>query len=316
MKKTIIVIVLFFSTLISCFDGNTTKEKTILEKEIDSLKNNFVNNIRIDTTKNKKGIITNLRFHKSNNEYIDFSFYESGFKKSLKKIKNRQCEGKYFDWYENGKIQWKREYDKGHQIGLNITFHENGQKKQEYNSKTEETTWFFENGKPSELNSSKKRIFFYDNGNKFEEFIHKFDSNNEIKNSGFINVYNENGTKVFEGEYDNKFYYKNGEKFTGEIICYFLDGKISLYMNMIDGRCEGKYFCYYGNKILKYEGNFFKGKQIFKRNYYQNGTIRNEFDNIKKISKDYYENGNLMSEYNHLTKETKFWDEKGNLSID
>ena len=180
----------------------------------------------IDTTKNKKGIITKLRFHKSNNEYIDFSFYESGFKKSLKRVKNRQCEGKYFDWYENGKIQWKREYDKGHQIGLNITFHENGQKKQEYNSKTEETTWFFENGKPSELNSSKKRIFFYDNGNKFEEFIHKFDSNNEIKNSGFVNIYNENGTKVFEGEYDNKFYYKNGEKFTGEIICYFLDAVV------------------------------------------------------------------------------------------
>ena len=63
---------------------------------------------------------------KNDNEYVDIQFYKSGKKQSIIPVKNNQCHGKCFDWYENGKIKWLRENVSGNQVGKSINYNSDG----------------------------------------------------------------------------------------------------------------------------------------------------------------------------------------------
>lgn len=283
--------------LIALIGISCQKEKSEIDiqlSELNIIPSNFQN---IDTLKHSNGNIESLTFYKSKGNYYKISFYENGNKKQLFQIKNDQFHGKAIDWFENGNEEWIREYANGNQIGNNVTFQENGFKKQEYNTENNTDLYFFENGKPRLKYTDSSTTYYYDNGNTFEEYNYEFNSENKYLGAGKVKFYSENNDLVFDGLYNNTSFSKDGKKFTGEIVCYFENGKPSMYFKLINGINTGKYYCYHGNGNLKFEGEAIDSIDVYYKSYYPNGNSEFEEDKRKNIEKRWDENGNLKNNY-------------------
>ena len=270
------------------------KEKSkidILLSEHEIIPSNFQ---RIDTLKYSNGNIQSLTFYKSKGNYHELNFYENENKKKFFQIKNEQYHGMAIDWFKNGNEKWVREYANGNQIGKNITFEENGLKKQEYNTENNSFLYFFKNGKPRVKYTDSSTTYYYDNGNKFEEYSYEFNSENKYSGSGKVKFYSENNDLVFDGLYTNTSFSKEGQKFTGEIVCYFKSGKPSMYFNLINGVYTGEFYCYHGNGNLKFEGEAIDSVNVYYKSYYPNGNPEFEKNKRKKTEKRWDENGNLI----------------------
>jgi len=279
LKKHILLFLIFSLFISSC------KNKTVIENELDSLGVKTENYNEIDTTfyENKK--IKSLRFYKAKKEYLDINFYESGKRKSIGNVKDNQCHSEYIDWYENGKQKWIRNYNLGNQIGKSISYFKNGNLKQEYDNDTKESTDYWENGKAKfKFVEKVSQSYHYLNGNFMERYF------NLSKDKYDVEFYNENGDLVFEGYYKNEVLFKDSLKYNGEIICYFDNGEMSLYQNLVNGIPIGNLFAFYGNGKLKYEAKVKDGKRIYK-SYHENGKISIISDGIQKTFTQYDENG-------------------------
>tara|TARA_R110000850_G_scaffold18580_4_gene57019 strand:+ start:157481 stop:158335 length:855 start_codon:yes stop_codon:yes gene_type:complete len=283
LKKYILLSLLISLIFSSC------KKKTIIEKELDSLGVKKENYNRIDTTfyENKK--IKSLRFYKVKTEYVDINFYESGNKKSIGKVKDNQCHEEYIDWYENGKQKWIRKYNIGEQIGKSLNFYENGNLEKEYDNDTKEMTDYWLNGKTKFKFIEKiSQSFHYNNGNYMEKFIHRG------KDEYDCEYFNENGKLIFSGNYKKQALFKDNLKFNGEIICYFNNGKISIFQNIINGNVEGKFYNSYGNGNLKGVGLIENGKQLYFKSYHENGIVSFIRDSKNNTFTEWDEKGNLI----------------------
>ena len=283
MRKLILLSFLTCLLLCSC------KKKSVIENELDSLKISAKNFSSVDTTfyENKK--IKSLRFYKVKTEYTDVFFYESGKKKSIGQAKNNQCHNEYIDWYENGKQKWIRQYNLGNQIGKSIMFRENGNLEKEFDNDKKEMTDCWENGKPKfKFIENKLQYYYYLNGNLFE----KYDLFGEDEYN--VGYFNENGKAVFSGFYKNNILYKDNSKYNGKIICYFNNGKISHFEEIINGSPIGKSYGYYGNGILKFDIEFKNGKELISKHYYENGKLNSIRDRKNKTDTEWDENGKLI----------------------
>ncbi|WP_430401173.1 hypothetical protein [Flavobacterium sp.] len=282
MKKTILLSLLSFLIFCSC------KKKSIIENELDSLEISAKNFNSVDTTfyKNKK--IKSLRFYKVKTEYVDVFFYESGKKKSIGQAKNNQCHNKYIDWYENGKQKWVRQYNLGNQIGKSIMYRENGNFEKQFDNDKNEMTDYWENGKPKfKFIENKLQYYYYLNGNLFEKY-------DKIKEDEYnVKYFNENGKLVLSGLYKKNILYKDSRKYTGKIICYFNNGKISDFEEFINGSPTGRCYGYYGNGNIKYDNEFENGKAILSKYYYESGKINSIRDKKNKTYRVWDENGKL-----------------------
>jgi antitoxin component YwqK of YwqJK toxin-antitoxin module len=286
MKKTykLLIILISLAVFSSC-----QKDKSIIETELNQLKINSDDFIKIDTSFNEKKAIEKLRFVKSDKEDIRVFFYESGKKKSIIPVKNSQVHGECIDWYENGKTKWKREYDYGNFVGLNEEFDSLGiiSNRIKYTSNGEEYTIFFQKGEPAEFTSDSIQISYYLNNNIMSKFNKSNDSLSSIK------FYNENGSLVLEGELDSEFrLLKNKKPFTGEVIGKFTSNDTAYYFNRINGEMNGRAFFKYGNGQLQSEMYFENGKR-------------------KGIHESYYLNGNPRSYNDYENSINKYWDENG-----
>jgi antitoxin component YwqK of YwqJK toxin-antitoxin module len=282
LKKNILLLLIYI-IFSSC------KEKTIIENELDLLAIIKESYNTIDTTfyENKK--IKSLRFYKEKTEYVDINFYESGKKKSFGKVKDNQCHEEYIDWYENGKQKWIRKYNIGEQIGKNISFYENGNLEKEFDNDTKEMTDYWLNGKAKyKMIEKVSQSYHYYNGNFMEKYIHK--GNNELS----YEYFNENGKLVFSGNSNNQGVFKDNLKYNGEIICYFDNGKASIYQNIINGHIVGKYYNSYGNGNLKCEGFIENGKEVYFKCYHENGKVDFIRDRKNNTFTQWDEKGNLI----------------------
>lgn len=285
MKKNIALIFFLIFTLISC------NKKTVIDKEIESLEIRPTNFTNIDTVFYKNHNIKSLRLITTPTEYINISFYESGKKKSIGPVKNHQCHDKYIDWYENGKLKWTREYNYGNQIGKSIEYDENGNFKQQFDNTTNESTTYWKNGKPKlKFIENGSHYYFYQSGSLKEKF-------DPIKKGEyFVKYYDENGEIKFSGKYKHNLLYKENKKFDGKIICYFKNGKISHFEEVLNGIPVGKFYSYYGNGILKFESKVENGKELYHKQYYENGKIYFIRDAVKNTFAQWDENGKKTEE--------------------
>jgi len=283
LKKHILLSFIFCLLISSC------KNKTVIENELDSLGIKTEDYNKIDTTfyENKK--VKSLRFYKAKTEYLDVNFYETGKRKSIGNVKDNQCHNEYIDWYENGKQKWIRNYNLGNQIGKNISYFENGNLKQVYDNDTKESTDYWENGKAKfKFIEKVSQSYHYYNGNFFEKYSKK------LKDEYDVEYFNENGEMVFSGLYKGNILYKDNIKHNGKIICYFNNGKFSLYQNVVNGIPNGKFFSSYGNGNLKYESEVINGKEIYFKSYYENGKVNFIRDGIKNTFTQWDENGEII----------------------
>lgn len=283
MKKNVLLSVLFCLLISSC------KNATVLENELESLGIAKENYNKIDTILYENNKIKSLRFIKEKTEYVDVNFYESGKKKSIGNVKNNQCHNKYIDWYENGKQKWIRNYNLGIQIGKNTEYFENGNIKKDYDNETKESSDYWENGKLKfKFIENVSQSYHYFNGNFMEKYRIK------LKDEYDVDYFNENGKVVFSGLYKKDILFKNNVKYSGEIICYFNNGKISLFQKVVNGIPNGKFYSSYGNGNLKYESEVENGREIYYKAFYENGKIHFIRDGIKNVFTQWDENGKLI----------------------
>ncbi len=282
-KNYILLFLVIYLSFASC------KKKTSIERELDLLDIKTAEYIKIDTVFYKSKKIKSLRFYKEKGEYVNVSFYESERKKTIGYVKNNQCHNEYTDWYENGKIKWTRKYNLGNQIGKNIQFREDGTMEQSYDNDSDESIVYWENGeinfkfKPNESSS-----YHYLNGNYIEKYT------NKLKDEYEVEYFNENGKLVFKGLYKKKILFKENLKYSGEIICYFNNGKTSLYQNVVNGIPNGKFYSSYGNGKLKYESEVINGKEIYYKAYHKNGKLDFIRDGVNNKFTQWDENGKII----------------------
>lgn len=283
MKKITLLIFFTIFLFISCI------QKSIIDKEIESLEIKLANFSSVDTILYANNKIKSLRLIVTKTEYVDVSFYESGKKKSIGKVKNNQCQDKYIDWYENGKLKWTRQYNNGNQIGKSSEYQKNGNFTQQFDNDKNEITNYWENGKTKfKFVENGLQYYYYSSGNLKEQY------DKIKKDEYFLKYYNENGKIAFSGKSKSNILYKNNKKFNGKIICYFNNGKISHFEEVINGIPNGKFYSYYGNGILKFESENKKGKEIYYKCYYENGKVNFIQDGIKKTFTQWDEKGKLI----------------------
>ncbi|QYS90528.1 hypothetical protein JJC04_10660 [Flavobacterium covae] len=117
---------------------------------------------------------------------------------------------------------------------------------------------------------------------------------NKLKDEYDVEYFNENGKLVFNGYYKKDVLFKDNIKYNGKIICFFNNGKTSIYQNVVNGIPNGKFFSSYGNGNLKYVSEVNKGKEIYYKAFYENGKTYFIRDGIKKTFTQWDENGKLM----------------------
>lgn len=279
------ILLIFLASLLF----SSCEKKTVIESELESLEIKPTNFSSVDTILYKSKKIKSLRLIVTKTEYVDVSFYESGKKKSIGQVKNNQCNGKYIDWFENGKLKWTRENNFGNQIGKSIEYQENGNLKQMYNNDNKEITEYWVNGKPKfKFIEKVSQSFHYINGNIMVKYSMKLNDENDIEYN------NENGKLVFKGVYKGKFLFKDNLKYSGKIICYFNNGKISYYENLVNGIPNGKSFGFYGNGNPKFESEVKNDKEVYSKYYYENGNIKLIQDGIKNTNTYWDINGKLI----------------------
>ena len=88
--------------------------------------------------------------------------------------------------------------------------------------------------------------------------------------------------------------FKDNLKYNGKIICFFNNGKISLFQNVVNGIPNGNFYSSYGNGNIKYEREVDNGKEIYYKAFYENGKIHFIRDGIKNSFTEWDENGKLI----------------------
>ncbi|OXG03092.1 antitoxin component YwqK of YwqJK toxin-antitoxin module [Flavobacterium araucananum] len=287
MKKNVLLPVLI-CLLFSCCE-----KKTIIENELNEIGINKENYNVIDTFFYENKRIRTIRFFKEKSDYIMVGFYESGKKKSIANIKNKnQFYDKIIDWYESGRPKCIRKYDShGIQIGKNISFRANGSLEHEYDNDKEQSTDYWINGKTKfKFIENVSQSYHYFNGNFMEKYTQK------IKDEYNVEYFNENGRLVFSGLYKKKILFKDNLRYNGKIICYFDNGKISHFENVVNGIPNGKFYAYYGNGNLKYESKVENKEEIYYKYYHENGKVDFIRDRIKNTFTQWDEKGKLIEQ--------------------
>jgi antitoxin component YwqK of YwqJK toxin-antitoxin module len=265
------------------------QSKSIIDTELETLSivPNYFN--EIDTTYYDNHKIMALRFKLNSDEYIDVDFYESGKKKSIKPIKNSLLHNKHISWFENGNIELEERYKDGVLVGKVKEFFENGILRYQFDTKTNETKSYWINGMLQyEFKKDNYNYIYYYNGNikvKYDA-VSKDEMNVEYRN--------ENGQVVFEGSLKQNLIYKDQKEYTGEIVTYFLNEKISHYENLVKGFPEGAYYSYYGHGAIEYEGYAKKGKMMRYTSYFENGNPQFANDVINNVFTEWDIDGNII----------------------
>ncbi len=217
-------------------------------------------------------------------------------KKRLEKTyhisKDKQLSGEYIEYYYEGGVKVKGQYQGGEQVGIWHYFYESQQKRQNIEvlpNGVKIFTLFYENGKP-------KGKYHY-KGKEKNGFVIQYFESGEVKSNGYYKnglkdstwtAYNEEGLMMSRAQYHNgegvyKGYYHNGNpKMKGPIRKNWSEGVWTYYYEAggiqskgleVGGVKNGVWTFYTSSGEVSSEGEYHQGKPHGKWKYfYKNGS--------------------------------------------
>lgn len=262
------------------------------------------------------------------NKIGEWSYYD--LKGNLSKVyslnKDGEIHGEYKEYYPNGNLSTKGEYDDDERKGKWMIYNKdgseggyinyrygkkygkyelkyaNGQTKEigeyDYSGKIDGVQkGFYEDGKEKFLYDQDSRILkeWYPNGNLKKE--HKLNYSG-TKKDGRCKEYYENGKLKSDIVYDD-------DEFEGDYLKYYENGQIKIKgkYKWTDNKKDGEWQEYYENGNLKFVRNYYQGKMTGKaESYHENGNkkIKAYYKNGEPEGEvlSYYENGELKAKAN------------------
>jgi antitoxin component YwqK of YwqJK toxin-antitoxin module len=184
---------------------------------------------------------------------------EDGGKVYFYKNTKQRFSGIVFQTYENGQISFEEQVHNGKGVSYK-SWYKNGKLEHDENENLGIKKDFYENGK---LKSITHEHFTKNIGNEKE----------------FEYIYDENGFTIHKEFYENgqlKSEYESGSTvnsfFIGTHNEYFDNGMIKERCYFKNGQFDGKYFCWYSNGKLKYDGSWSQGKVMIEKCWDENGN--------------------------------------------
>ena len=232
-----------------------------------------------------------------NGSWIEY--YSDGAIKSEKTFSNGKLDGMLKTYFTDGKTESKKEYKNGVEHGIEQRWHwETGKMTVDAN---------YADGKPD---GKQTRHIYSNTGDYVEvsnfakgvqtgEFSQTW-TNGQSRVQGKYKDGQKDGVWLEfrkNGKPEKSTTYKNGER-SGEYKTFFTDGSVEKIENYLDGQREGlcKEFFYDSGKLkneFNYANNVKQGKYKI---YYEDGTLREEGrcdDGKEMYRKEYYKNGKV-----------------------
>jgi antitoxin component YwqK of YwqJK toxin-antitoxin module len=272
-------------------------------------------------TKNKKLYNTGAPHKKGD---IWEWYNEDGIRILESEMDGDEYNGELKEYYQNGNLKSKENFDKGVLDGKYEYYHENGNLRQSgYISdypdiKDGEILSYYEDGTPQSVENyilgirSGPQKYFYEDGMVSQEG--KYKDNARV---GLWTWYWPNGEKLKEEQYVNKILYKvsewqndgtvitirkySNELLNGKSIFYYHNGNISSVKTYRDGKLYGEYIDYFVSGEKRSKGDMLYGMMDGKWTFwYHNGKKELEFNldfgNPVGTAKIYHDNGMLKEE--------------------
>jgi antitoxin component YwqK of YwqJK toxin-antitoxin module len=148
------------------------------------------------------------------------------------------------------------------------------------------------NIKNAESEKPRHELVFYLDGRKIAERVYEKGrlilSEGDIPDGKVVQRYE-------NGKVKNIFTYKNGKR-NGKAFGYYESGRLKKEVTFLDDNPIGIEKMYYENGNLMVEAEIVDGKQVFYKEYYQNGQLKQEvyYEADKIIRKIYDINGRLI----------------------
>ncbi len=227
-------------------------------------------------------------------------------------------EGMVKNFFENGKLQSIYNYDLGNCDGAGSSYYKNGNLEEASNYKDDDMEgtykYYLENGK------------LYASGN-YEEGQREGEYRYFYGDSAVAGIfwYHEGNILAYSpaDKAGNPVQRTSLDKGTGEVLCYYPNGKKSIQCKYINGFFDGKRINYTPDGKIRAEENYELGyRHGLQKYYFEQDTTLKEGDNYYYGSLDgpcsyYYKNGKLehTEQYTLGTKQgpCKYYDKEGNL---
>ncbi len=250
-------------------------------------------------------------------------YFQNNEKKIDKKythLSDSTYTGSYIEYYKNGNLKFKREYDvKGKPIGAWESYFENGKikAKKEYdstNKRVGEWKEYFSNGQIKTFTvfpDGKHYVYYEDTTLMIEGKMKNYEPHGKWKKyfkDGSLQAISNypNGTHLEYDYKDNKYVkvkgtYKNGKE-NGEWTVYHDNGSIDEVGKMIKGKKEGEWKIFYPDSSV-FKTSIYKNNKIIAEKYYQKDENKTYVYLKTKIDKKgdydckkYYVTGKLLAE--------------------
>ena len=215
-------------------------------------------------------------------------------------VKNGKADGRYIEYYPDGKIEKEQEYKDGVEDGIYRTYDQQGTIRFDCQYKAGK-----EHGKQTKIYSDYTEISFFENGVPVGEYT-KTLKNGVVERSGEYDaagkktgiwiVRKKDGVTKSEDSYkagtldgvSKEFFtdgsvsktitYANGKK-NGPTVSYdFSTGNVISEYTFVDNLREGPYKIFYysqdDGKTMRNEGTYKKDKEVDRKEYYTNGKLQ------------------------------------------
>lgn len=172
----------------------------------------------------------------------------------------QRVNGTVYEKFDNGQLMFENQVDNGKCINYKSWF-QNGQLQHDENEQMGIVRDFYEN---AQLKSIKYSHFTENLGNENEELF----------------IYDKNGFSIFKEFYENgqlKCEYETGSQYDMGLLKgsrneYFENGMLKERCYFKNGQFDGKYFCWYANGQLKYDGTWSQGEPISEKCWDEKGN--------------------------------------------
>ena len=179
-------------------------------------------------------------------------------------------QGKWKEYFANGKLKSEGEYIDGKRTGAWIYYYENGKIEQQGKfiaggQPVGDWSWYYENGKI--LREEKFR-----SGKPDGTMVEYSDSGMVITKGGFIDGEKDGPWVNIDGDRKNEGSYKNGQM-EGPWKSTYANGKKAFEGSYVDGNENGKHVYYYGSGSIEQEGKYIMGNKEGDWKHFDSGGL-------------------------------------------
>jgi antitoxin component YwqK of YwqJK toxin-antitoxin module len=230
-------------------------------------------------------------------------YYENGEINKEENYLDNKLDGVIKSYYEDGKLFREEIYKNNILNGIVKTYYKTNILQDERNYKNNKLDG---KSKLYNINGKLKVEEIYVNG-KLDGISRTYDDSGKILIESIYKdgVLADKKIPKNQSELKNGILYEkvNNIPYTGIVLSYFPDGKLSKEETYYSGILDGPQKMYYKDGItIKIEGNFLDGYGKIREYYDNSNTIKSEKeirnDILEGIEKEYYENGKVKSEIN------------------